>query len=104
MEFLLVQVFQLVFSLLGMLVVNWFSRWREFRADVGGARFAGTENMIDALRALQRLHDPQIAAAAAQQGQSFQALKISGGSGGLMALLSTHPPLEERIARLEQSR
>ena len=104
MEFLLVQVFQLVFSLLGMLVVNWFSRWREFRADAGGARFAGTENMIDALRALQRLHDPQIAAAAAQQGQSFQALKISSGGGGFWALFSTHPPLEERIARLEQSR
>ena len=102
LEFLLVIVFQIVFSILGSLVVCWFSRVREFRADAGGARLAGRENMINALRALARLHDPEIAAAEAQRSQSFQSLKISGHSGGLMALFATHPPLAERIARLEQ--
>jgi heat shock protein HtpX len=103
LEFILAQVFQLVFSFLGMFVVSWFSRHREFRADAGGAQFAGRDNMIDALRALQRQFDPQVAAAEAHRAQSFQSLKISGRAGGLMALLSSHPPLEERIARLEAS-
>jgi heat shock protein HtpX len=102
-EFFLVMVFQIVLSILGSLVVCWFSRHREFRADAGGASFAGRENMVGALRALRRLHDPQIAAAEAQRAQAFQSLKISGRSGGLMALFSTHPPIEERIARLEQA-
>jgi heat shock protein HtpX len=100
-EFLLVQLFQIVFSILGSIVVCWFSRWREFRADAGGARLAGRENMINALRALGRLHDPELAAAGAQHAQSFQSLKISGPRGGFLALFATHPPLEERIARLE---
>ncbi len=103
LEFILVQVFQILFSFLGMFVVSAFSRFREFRADAGGARFAGRENMIDALRALQRRFDPELAAAEAARAQSFQSLKISGRQGGLMALLATHPPLEERIARLEQA-
>lgn len=102
-QYLLVMVFQIFFSFLGMFVVSWFSRQREYRADAGGAAYAGNGNMISALRSLQRLHDPEIAAAAARQAQSFQAFKISGSRGGLMALLSTHPPLEERIARLEQA-
>jgi len=97
-EFLLVQVFQVVFSLLGMLVICAFSRWREFRADAGGARLAGRPSMIDALRALQRLHDPSLMQAEGQRGQSFQSLKISGPGGWL----ATHPPLEERIQRLEE--
>src|SRR5216117_3902728 len=54
MQFLLVQVFQIVFSILGLIVVSWFSRVREFRADAGGARLAGRENMINALAALKR--------------------------------------------------
>jgi heat shock protein HtpX len=101
-QFLLVMVFQIIFSILGSLVVCWFSRWREFRADAGGARLAGRENMISALRALQRLHDPEIAAVEAKHAQAFQSLKISGQTGGFMALLASHPPLEQRIARLEQ--
>jgi heat shock protein HtpX len=100
-QFLLIQVFQVVFSLPGMMVINWFSRWREFRADAGGARLAGRQNMIGALRALQRLHDPEAAQAAASQAQGFQSLKISGHSGGLALLFASHPPLEDRIARLE---
>jgi heat shock protein HtpX len=102
LQFVLVMVFQIVFSILGSLVVCWFSRWREFRADAGGARLAGRESMIDALRALRRLHDPEVAAAEASRAQAFQSLKISGQSKGLLALFATHPPLEQRIARLEQ--
>jgi len=102
LEFVLIQVFQVVFSILGFMVVCWFSRQREFRADAGGARLAGRENMIDALRALGRLYNPEVAAVEAQRAQAFQSLKISGHPGGLMALFATHPPLEERIARLEQ--
>lgn len=100
LQYLLVIVFQIVFSILGSLVVCWFSRIREFRADAGGASLAGREEMIGALEALRRLHDPEIAAAEAQHAQSFQSLKISGGKSGLAALFSTHPPIEQRIARL----
>jgi heat shock protein HtpX len=102
LQFILVMVFQIVFSILGSLVVCWFSRWREVRADAGGARLAGRENMINALRALRRLHDPEVAAAEASRAQAFQSLKISGQTSGLLALFATHPPLEQRIARLEQ--
>lgn len=101
-EFLLVIVFQIVFSILGTLVVSSFSRQREFRADAGGARLAGRENMINALQTLGRLHNPQLAAAEAHRAQSFRSLKISGQAGGLMALFATHPPIAQRIARLEQ--
>ncbi len=100
-QWLLVMVFQVVFSLLGMIVVSWFSRVREFRADAGGARLAGRQNMISALRALQRLYDPEVVAAEAQQHQTFQSLKISGPPSGFARLFASHPPLEERIARLE---
>ena len=103
LHFLLVMLFQIILSILGSLVVCWFSRWREFRADAGGARLAGRENMIDALRALRRLHDPELAAAEAKHAQAFQSLKISGQRSGLLALFATHPPLEKRIARLEQA-
>jgi heat shock protein HtpX len=101
-EWLLIQVFQVVFSLFGMMVTCWFSRLREFRADAGGAKLAGRENMIRALQALQRLNDPEILAAEAQNAPAFSAFKISsGGGGGLAALFMDHPPLDERIARLE---
>ncbi len=102
MQYLLSIVFQIAFSILGSMVVFWFSRWREFRADAGGARLAGRQNMIDALRALQRLNDPQLAQAESQAHPAFQALKISGPVGGFARLFASHPPLEERIARLEQ--
>ncbi len=101
-QFLFVMLFQVVFSILGSIVVFWFSRQREFRADAGGARLAGRQNMINALRALQRLYEPGVVAAEAQQHQAFQSLKISGPQGGFMRLFASHPPLEERIARLEQ--
>jgi heat shock protein HtpX len=100
-EWILIMVFQNVLMLLGFIVVAWFSRQREFRADAGGARFAGRANMIGALQALQRLHDPEIAAAGAKEAPAFQAFKISGQRGS--SLFATHPPLAERIARLEQA-
>lgn len=102
LQFLLVMLFQIVLSILGSMVVCWFSRFREFRADAGGARLAGRENMVSALRALKRLHDPEVLAAEAQHHQAFQSLKISGPRGGLAMLFATHPPLEERIERLER--
>jgi heat shock protein HtpX len=90
-------VFQILFSILGMIVVAWFSRWREYRADNGGATLAGRQNMVNALRALSRnvvVHDDRQAAVAT--------LKISPTSrSGLLKLISTHPPLEERIKRLQ---
>ncbi len=90
-------ILEIVFMILGSIVVASFSRWREFRADAGGARLAGRQNMIQALMALQRtfeMVDPQAQPA-------VQALKISSHRGGFLRLFSTHPPLEERIARLE---
>ncbi|MEO6033661.1 MAG: protease HtpX [Verrucomicrobiota bacterium] len=102
MNFILIMVFQMVLSLLGMLVVNAFSRWREFRADAGSARYAGREKMISALRGLQRVYERTVED---QHAPSLNTLKISGKSEGwLHFLMATHPPLEERIARLEQLR
>jgi heat shock protein HtpX len=99
MNFMLVMVFQTVLSLLGLIVVNWFSRWREFRADAGSARYAGREKMIAALRGLQRVYDRTIED---KHAPSLNTLKISGKTNGIMHLFATHPTLEERIARLEQ--
>jgi heat shock protein HtpX len=100
MQFILVQLFQYVFMVLGFIVVAWFSRWREFRADAGGARYAGRDHMISALKRLRAIHDEGVDQAGAQQ-PAFQALKISGKTGFGLSLFATHPPIEERIARLE---
>jgi heat shock protein HtpX len=100
MEWMLINLFQTVFMVFGMIVVCWFSRWREFRADAGGARFAGRDHMLSALNALKSIHEAG-ADLAGQQKPAIQALKISGRTGGLLALFASHPPLEERIARLE---
>ena len=94
MHFVLVMVLQIAFGFLGMIVVNFFSRWREFRADAGGADLAGRRAMANALRRLQSMkevRDPD-------ENPSFATMKISNFSG----IFSTHPPLEERIARLER--
>ena len=100
MEFIMIQLFQTVFMALGFIVVAWFSRWREFRADAGGARFAGRDHMLSALKALQAIHEGGADMAGTQK-PAFQALKISGKTGGFMSVFATHPPIEERIARLE---
>jgi heat shock protein HtpX len=87
-------VAQLVLGVLASIIVNWYSRQREFRADRGGANLAGTASMIGALEALKRAHGeampPQMRAFAIN----------SGESGGFMRLFMTHPPLDERIAAL----
>jgi heat shock protein HtpX len=96
--YLLVFVFELCFMVLGMIVVASFSRYREYRADAGGARLAGKNNMIAALKALQRtaqIEDTR------QDQPAFQALKISSAPRGFTAWFATHPPLEKRIERLE---
>lgn len=92
-------VLEIVFMILGSMLVAAFSRYREYRADAGGARLAGTENMIHALEALRRtteMVDPQAAPALA-------AFKISGPKrGGFVSYFASHPPLEDRIARLRK--
>jgi len=95
-NFLTVMVLEIALSLLGMVVVAFFSRHREFRADAGSARLSGRDKMIAALKRLQRVYEP-----AEENAQALATLKISGRSGGFMALLSTHPPLAARIAALE---
>ena len=91
---------QVVFGALGALVLNYFSRKREYRADRGGARLAGAQNMIAGLRSLQGFFEgPAPAAGASSRQKSYSYLQISGSSKNW---LSTHPPLEDRIKRLER--
>lgn len=94
-QFFGVIFFEIILGILGMMVVAAFSRAREFRADRGGATLGGRENMILALRALQRQTGIPM------QEDSLSAMKISGGKPGWMQFFSTHPPLEARIAALE---
>jgi heat shock protein HtpX len=87
---------QVVLSILASMIVMWFSRRREFRADAGGASLAGRGSMIGALRALQRVHEPK------DLPGEFAAFGISGGLGDdFKRLFMSHPPLEERIAALQ---
>lgn len=95
---ILVFVFEIVFMILGTIVIATYSRFREYRADAGGARLVGRDKMIMALQALERtlqIQDPK-----AEQ-PAFQTMKISSGRP-LMRLFSSHPPLEDRIARLQK--
>jgi len=88
---------QILFSVLASIIVMWFSRQREFRADKGGAELAGRDKMIASLRKLQQAHDPE------DLPDQFAAFGIAGGIGsGLKALFLSHPPLEQRIAALQQ--
>jgi heat shock protein HtpX len=101
--FLVQMVLEIVFMVLGSMVVSWFSRYREFRADAGGAKLAGASNMIYALEGLRRTFDVVDPVMEASSSAAVQSLKISSRPGGWMRLLSTHPPLEERIARLKNT-
>jgi heat shock protein HtpX len=95
--FVIVMVLQMVFGLLAGMIVAWFSRQREFRADAGGADLAGTRSMIGALEALRRAHSPS------RLPESMAAFGINGERAQkLQRLLMSHPPLEERIEALEQ--
>lgn len=94
-------LFELAFMVLASLVVCWFSRFREFRADRGGATVAGSERMVAALEALKRyngVRDPVLE----QKQAAFQAMQISTTRrrSRWLRIFSTHPPLEERIQRL----
>ncbi len=90
---------ELVLGILASVIVMWFSRRREFRADAGGASLAGREKMIAALQRLKLAHEaPQLPA-------QMRAFGISGGQvGGLARLFMSHPPLDERIEALRAAR
>ncbi len=92
-------VAQIVLGFLASFIVMWFSRWREFHADAGGAKLAGRDKMIAALRRLQAGSEPE------DLPGEMAAFGISGGmASGLRKLRMTHPPLEDRIAALESGR
>jgi heat shock protein HtpX len=86
---------QVILSIVASIIVMWFSRWREFRADAGGAELAGTRKMISALQRLQTAHNEPLPDEMAAFGIS------GGGSDGFRKLFLSHPPLEERIHVLE---
>ena len=92
--FVTVMVCEVIFGLLASIIVAWFSRQREFRADAGSAKLLGSPTpMMHALARLGGMHPGELP-------QSMQALGISGGNGGWGALFATHPPIEQRIAAL----
>ena len=86
---------QFILGILASAIVMWFSRWREFRADAGGAKLAGRHKMIAALRRLQAAQD----APPLPEEMAAQAIN----AGRVQAMFSSHPPLEVRIAALENS-
>lgn len=86
---------EMVLGIFASMIVMWFSRKREFRADYGGAHLAGRENMIAALQRLNSLHPAPLP-------EKMAAFGIAGAGGaGIKRLFMTHPPLEERIAALK---
>jgi heat shock protein HtpX len=91
-------VCEIIFGLAASMIVAWFSRWREFRADAGSARLLNSS--VPMQHALARLGQMQ----SADLPQSMQAFGIAGGGSGWGALFASHPPLEERIAALQQLR
>ncbi|MCC7257370.1 MAG: protease HtpX [Gammaproteobacteria bacterium] len=95
--FITSMVAQIVLGVLASMIVAWFSRQREFRADAGGASLAGRDGMIAALERLKTAHEP------AALPDSMKAFGIAGG-GGIARLFMTHPPLDERITALRSSR
>ena len=92
-------VAELLLAIVASVIVMWFSRQREFRADSGGARLAGREKMIAALERLRQNQQPS------QLPNQMAAFGINGGiAQGLRRLFTSHPPLEQRIAALQASR
>jgi heat shock protein HtpX len=92
--FITMIIAEMVLGILASIIVMWFSRQREFRADRGGASLSSKQNMIAALQRLQAVHTAPLP-------EKMAAFGISGGKSGLMRLFMTHPPLEERIAALK---
>jgi heat shock protein HtpX len=89
-------VAQVLLGILASMIVAWFSRQREFRADSGGANLAGRDSMVAALERLKTAHEPSALP------DSMKAFGIAGG-GGISRLFMSHPPLDERIAALRSS-
>jgi heat shock protein HtpX len=88
-------VCEILFGILASIIVAWFSRYREFRADAGSAKLLGSpQPMVKALARLGGVQPPE------SMPQSFRSFGINGGPGGWGALFSSHPPIEERIAAL----
>ena len=100
MEYMIRQVFASILYIPGSMLVCFFSRWREYRADQGGARFAGRDQMLSALQSLS-----QISQSSSQGKQEYSYLMINNKSSkSLMTkLFSTHPPIEDRIRRVQGS-
>ena len=97
-QFVLIMAFQTVFSILGSLVVMGFSRYREYHADADGARLAGKDKMISALESLKNNKE-----LVDKSQPALATMKISGGETNWMQFFASHPPLEDRIARLKAS-
>ena len=96
--FITMIISELLLGVLASIVVMWFSRQREYRADFGGGQLAGKQKMIAALQRLKTQYETSTLP------KSIAALGISGEQGiGLKELFSTHPSLDDRIARLQQS-
>ncbi|MFA5479031.1 MAG: protease HtpX [Candidatus Muiribacteriota bacterium] len=96
-------LFQIVFMILGSIVVSFFSRIREYRADSGSAMLVGRDKMIAALQALKTINNPEnMIREESGNAAAFNALKISSGKG-MMNLFSTHPALDDRINRLRNN-
>lgn len=92
-------LFEAVFMTLGFLVIAAYSRYREFKADAGGSRLTGKATMISALESLKSLKNN----VDLKQSEAIAAFKIArSGKKGMLSLFSTHPPLEERIERLQR--
>lgn len=96
-------VIAIVFTILGSIIVNYFSRQREFRADAGGAKYSSPDKMTAALMKLQTVYNmPQNQSNDDEEGaDKLATMKISGKSSGIATLFMTHPPLEERISALK---
>lgn len=94
--FVSVIVLEIIFGLLASIIVMWFSRYREFRADAGGAKLAGRDKMIAALERLQSSYGQS------HLPEQVKAFGITPGKAGLSRLFMSHPPLEERIAALRR--
>lgn len=99
-QFAAIIILQILFSILGSLVISAYSRHREYHADRGGADLAGRDKMVHALRSLQQYVN-RAKANDHTDDTAVQTMKISGNSS-MMKLMSTHPDLSDRIARLEQ--
>ncbi|MED4129346.1 MULTISPECIES: protease HtpX [Shouchella] len=99
-QFASIIILQILFSILGSLVISAYSRHREYHADRGGADLAGRDKMVHALRSLQQYVN-RAKANDHTDDTAVQTMKINGGKS-MMRLMSTHPDLNDRIARLEE--